>query len=99
MATYDKQTIIRYVENELSGEERLRFEAQLQQDPLLAGEVQVYRELRETLRQRLPDEVSAGALKETLLEMRGRYFTSAAPVVGIKSRTLRTYLIGISAAA
>jgi tetratricopeptide (TPR) repeat protein len=99
MATYDKQTIIRYVENELSGQEQLRFEAQLLQDPLLAGEVQVYRELRETLRQRLPDEESAAALKETLLEMRGRYFTSPAPVVGIKSRTLRTYLIGISAAA
>ena len=62
MATYDKETIIRYVDDELPPEERQEFEAALQTDASLAAETTLYRELRDTLSDRLPAEDRRGRI-------------------------------------
>ena len=81
MATYDKETIIRYVDDELPPEERQEFEAALQTDASLAAETTLYRELRDTLADRLPADKTREALQETLRGMNTRYFT-AEPATG-----------------
>src|SRR5258708_13434631 len=78
MATYDKERIIRYVEEELSAEERQQFEADLQKDPSLVAEVSLYEELKATLRQRLLPDDGAAALRRTLKGMNAKYFGAAA---------------------
>ena len=81
MATYDKETIIRYVDDELPPEERHQFEAALQTDVSLAAETTLYRELKDTLADRLPPDETREALQETLRGMNTRYF-AANPVAG-----------------
>src|ERR1700738_2975819 len=76
MAIYDKEYIIRYMENELSPEERQQFEAHLQKDAALAAELALYGELRATLQQRLPKDDTAIALRKTFREMNAKYFAS-----------------------
>jgi tetratricopeptide (TPR) repeat protein len=96
MATYDKEYIIRYVENELSPEERQQFEADLQKDAALAAELALYGELRSTLQQRLPKDETAIALRKTFREMNAKYFAAAG---GAKIVPFRKYFAGIAAAA
>ncbi|HTJ13005.1 MAG TPA: hypothetical protein VL547_13300 [Dinghuibacter sp.] len=95
MATHDKETIIRYVENELSGAERQQFEADLRTDPGLAAETDLYRELRDTLTQRLAPDPAAEGLRRTLTEMNREYFAPPrlSPHIG------RRYWIGAAVAA
>lgn len=81
MATYDKETIIRYVDDELPPEERHQFEAALQTDASLAAETTLYRELRDTLADRLPVDETRSALQETMKGMNARYF-AANPAIG-----------------
>jgi hypothetical protein len=78
MPDYDKEYIIRYVDNELSGEERLRFEADLQRDPSLAAEVALCGELKATLQQRLPEDDKLAALRNTMRGMNAKYFNDGA---------------------
>ena len=96
MATYDKETIIRYVDDELPPEERQEFEAALQTDASLAAETTLYRELRDTLSDRLPADKTREALQETLRGMNTRYFaaepaTGDTPVRTLSQRPLRKY--------
>lgn len=74
MPTYDKEFIIRYVDGELDAVERQDFEAQLERDPSLAGEVALYRELKATLLERLPTDDTALALREHLSTLNNEYF-------------------------
>lgn len=76
MAAYDKEFIIRYAENELSEEERRRFEADLLTDASLAAELSLYLELRRTLEHRLPKDADADALRSTLSGLNKEYFVS-----------------------
>jgi negative regulator of sigma E activity len=111
MATYDKEWIIQYVENELPEAERLNFEAELQRDPALAAETARYRELRDVLRERLAEDATGDALKATLGEMNKRYFEQETPsglkalsasstrARGAKVRRLVSYAAGLAAAA
>lgn len=78
MADYDKERIIRYVDDELSAEERLLFEADLRTDPSLQAEVALYGELRSALRQRLPEDAGVAALRDTLQNLNAKYFAGAA---------------------
>lgn len=100
MATHDKETIIRYVENELSGAERQQFEADLRTDPGLAAETDLYRELRDTLTQRLAPDPAAEGLRRTLTEMNREHF--APPRLNprrLSPRIGRRYWIGAAVAA
>ena len=74
MATYDKEFIIRYAEDELTEEEKRQFEADLQNDPSLAAELSLYRELKGILQQRLPQDPAGEALRATLSDLNKSYF-------------------------
>jgi len=81
MSTYTNEDIIRYVEGELSLEEKQKMEADLRSDAALAESVALCRQLKETLEQRLPDE-GAAALRRTLGDMRGKYFAGGGGTSG-----------------
>ena len=77
MATYDKELIVRYAEDELTGEEKQQFETALRTDPSLAAELSLYRELKETLSQRLAPDATGEALRATLSELKAKHFATA----------------------
>jgi tetratricopeptide (TPR) repeat protein len=79
MSTYTNEDIIRYVEGELSLEEKQKMEAD--PDAALAERIALYRQLKEALEQRLPDE-GAAALRRTLGDMRGKYFAGGGGTSG-----------------
>jgi len=113
MPGYDKEYIIRYVEGELPEEEIRRFEADLQQDPSLVAEVSLYKELKTTLQQRLPEEEKDAAFRNTLREMNQQYFgassASSTPIIPLSPTSplttdhsripLTRWLTGMAAAA
>jgi tetratricopeptide (TPR) repeat protein len=78
MATYDKEFIVRYAEDELAEEEKRQFETDLQKDPSLAAELSLYRELKVTLQQRLPHDATGEALRSTLSDLNKTHFESNA---------------------
>lgn len=78
MATYTPEDVIRYVEGELSSEEKQKMEEDVRADVSLAARVELYRQLKGTLEQRLPGGSGEEALRQTLGRMRGRYFGGAA---------------------
>lgn len=82
MATYDKETIIRYVEEELSAEEKRQFEEDLRSDASLAAEVSRYKDLRSVLQARLVPDQGADALRTTLQGMNAKYFAGSAGAAG-----------------
>src|SRR5258705_3926859 len=102
MATYTNEDSIRYVEGELSSEEKQKMEEDLRADPSLAEGVELYRQLKGTLEQRLPGITGEEALRQSLGDMRGKYFGGAAspekkPAARVVS--FRKYMIGLAAAA
>ncbi|HEY4205864.1 MAG TPA: hypothetical protein VGM31_03585 [Puia sp.] len=112
MATYTNEDIVRYVEGELSSEEKQKMEDDLRTDAALAESVALYRQLKGTLEQRLPAGEGAAALRRTLGDMRGKYFagagigamspgagSTAGKVVNIRVRVFRRYVAGLAAAA
>jgi tetratricopeptide (TPR) repeat protein len=74
MSTYTNEDIIRYVEDDLSPEERHKIDADLRSDAALAERVALYQQLKGTLEQRLPADEGAAGLRRTLGDMRGKYF-------------------------
>lgn len=78
MATYDKEFIVRYAEDELTEEEKRQFETDLQKDPSLAAELSLYREIKVTLQQRLPQDATRAALRSTLSDLNKTHFESIA---------------------
>ena len=96
MADYDKEYIIRYVEGELSPEERQRFEADLREDAVLGAKVSLYQELRTTLRQRLAPDETKEALMGTLRAMNKNYFYSSPAA---RRTPMIRWLAGMAAAA
>jgi len=104
MATYDKEIIIRYVEEELSPEEKRQFEADLQKDPSLADEVSLYREVRSVLQERLKPDEGADRLRTTLQGMNAGYFagtavTAAATGGNVRRISMMRWMTGMAAAA
>jgi tetratricopeptide (TPR) repeat protein len=98
MATYDKEMIIRYVEGELSAEERQQFEADLRKDPSLSDEIALYKEVRSVLQDRLKPDEGSDALRTTLQGMNKKYF-GVAPATGAKRISMTRWLAGMAAAA
>jgi len=78
MATYTNEDIIRYVDGELSSEEKQKMEEDMRGDASLMAGVELYRQLKGTLEQRLPGSPGEEALRQTLGGMRGRFFGGAA---------------------
>jgi hypothetical protein len=74
MSGYNKESIVRYVEDELSAEEKQQFEADLRKDPSLRAEVALYRELKASLQERLGQDAQRDALAGTLQQMQTIYF-------------------------
>ena len=94
MANYDKAYIIRYIEGGLAPAEQQQFEAALQNDPALAAELAQARDVMDTLRQRLPHDDTAAALRGTLQQLNREHFKPAAKIVSFKR-----YYAGIAAVA
>jgi tetratricopeptide (TPR) repeat protein len=103
MPDYNNERIARYVEDDLSAEERRQFEADLQNDPSLRAGLSLYAELKASLQQRLPQDDQRNALLVTLRQMNKIHFVTSAPaaIVPIAPRIwhLRTLLYGMTAAA
>jgi tetratricopeptide (TPR) repeat protein len=74
MATYSNEDIVRYVEDEMSSDEKQKMEEDLRADPSLVERVALCRQLKATLEQRLPGGSEEEALRRTLNGMRGKHF-------------------------
>jgi tetratricopeptide (TPR) repeat protein len=98
MATYNIEYIARYLDNELSPEERQQFEADLQKDASLAAEVAMYREAIASLQQRLPQDDTKAALRNNLQQLNKQHFTATAKPAA-KVVSFRKYFTGMAAAA
>lgn len=94
MATYDNAYIIRYIEGDLSPEERQAFEAALQTDASLAASLALYREVETVLQQRLPADAGVTALRERMEELKKVHFAK-----GPKRIPVIRYITGFAAAA
>jgi tetratricopeptide (TPR) repeat protein len=98
MATYTNEDIVRYVDDELSSEEKQKMEEELRTDASLAAGVELYRQLKTTLAQRLPADEGAAALRQTITGMREKYFT-AGQQAPARVVSFRKYVVGLAAAA
>ena len=96
MPTYDKEYIVRYVDDELDADQRQQFEARLQVGPALAAEVALLRELKAALTERLAPDEGAAALHTRLSALNAEYFKKEAPVRRIP---ITRWATGIAAAA
>lgn len=95
MSTPDYDMISRYLDGEMNAEEKKAFEEQLQQDATLQKEVDLFREVNETLKMKLHPDENELALLNSLEEMRGEYFKSGAKVVPF--RQLRRWMAAAAA--
>ena len=98
MATYNTAFIARYLDNELAPGERQQFEADLQKDASLAAEVAMYREAIASLQQRLPQDDTKAALRNSLQQLNKQHFTSSIKPAA-KVVSFRKYFTGMAAAA
>jgi tetratricopeptide (TPR) repeat protein len=75
MSSIDYHMIDRYLDDAMSPEERNAFEEQMQTDETLKKEVELYKEVNDSLQVRLhPDEGEQG-LRKTLEQMQGQFFS------------------------
>jgi len=95
MSEYDYDMISRYFEGEMNAEEKKAFEEQLQQDAALQNEVDLFRDVNETLKMKLHPDENELAFRNSLEEMQGEYFKSGAKVVPF--RQLRRWMAAAAA--
>ncbi len=74
MERYDEGWVARYVEGDLSPAELAEFEAAMTADAELAVSVALYREVKATLQQRLPEDKTKAALEQRLAGLNKEYF-------------------------
>lgn len=85
MDTFDHTIINRYLDGAMDAQELRAFEEQLEQDIELQHQVELHKEVNETLRRQFYPDENEQALRETMQEMRGEYFqTKSAKVVSFK---------------
>jgi tetratricopeptide (TPR) repeat protein len=85
MNTYDYDMISRYVDGEMTAEEKQAFEQQLMQDAELKKEVELYREVNVALQSQLHPDEGEKALRLTLEDLRQQHFkTSGAKVIQMR---------------
>lgn len=75
MNEFDHDMISRYLDDVMSPAERKVFEDQMQMDPLLQQEVELTREINETLRMKLHPDDNETALRRTISEISPEYFS------------------------
>jgi hypothetical protein len=75
MKDFDHDMISRYLDGEMNAEERNAFEAQMQLDADLKNEVELTKDVHETLKMKLHPGENVLALRNTLQEMRSEYFS------------------------
>ena len=75
MKEFDHDMINRYLDGEMNADETGAFEEQMQQDADLKNEVRLSREVNETLKMKLYPDENETALKNTLGNLRGEYFS------------------------
>jgi len=75
MKEFDHDMIDRYLEGEMNEAERMAFEAQMQEDPDLKNTVELYRDVNQTLKTKLHPGEKESALRNTVSEMRGDFFS------------------------
>lgn len=79
---YSEEQVVRYVDDEMDGEERQALETAMAVDADLVRRVALYREMKAELSERLGDDDKREALGRTLADMRGRYFGAASSGAG-----------------
>ncbi|HVS96361.1 MAG TPA: tetratricopeptide repeat protein [Puia sp.] len=100
MATFDKEWIVRYVEDGLSPEERRQFELRLEEDPGLRSQVALYREVRSVLEKRLPADQNEQSLRVSLQQLNAEHFSPAGQTAkGPRRISLTRWAAGMAAAA
>lgn len=87
--------IEQYVSGELTGQERIAFEKKMQEDPMLAQEVDLYRSIGQEIRDMGQAHEQEQALRNNLQALNKEYFQEQAPVVKMK----RVWWIAGAAAA
>ena len=75
MKEFDHDMISRYLDGEMNAEERKAFEAQMQQDVNLKQEVELTKDVNETLQLKLHPGENELALRNTLQEVSDEYFS------------------------
>ena len=75
MKAFAHDMICRYLDGDMKGDELLAFQEQLLQDGDLQQEVALVKEVNETLKMKLHPDENELALRNTLQEMRGAYFS------------------------
>jgi tetratricopeptide (TPR) repeat protein len=74
---YSEEQVVRYVDDEMDGEERQALETAMAADADLVRRIALYREMKAELSERLGDDEKREALGRTLADMRERYFGAA----------------------
>lgn len=84
MSTRDYDMISRYLDGEMNAEEMKAFEEQLRQDADLKKEVELFKDVNETLKIKLHPDEDELALYNSLKEMREEYFQSKAKLIPLR---------------
>jgi cytochrome c-type biogenesis protein CcmH/NrfG len=95
MNTFDHDIISRYLEGAMDAQELRAFETQLEQDIELQRQVELHKEVNESLKTQFYPDENEQALRNTMQELRGEYFYPKANVVSMK----RFRWLGVAAAA
>ena len=92
---HDMERIESYFSGEMSSEEKIRFEAELENDKALDELFRVYRTIDTEMSDAEKYSAHEAALRDTLQRLNGIYFGSGAPVIRMSSRR-RLYRIALS---
>jgi tetratricopeptide (TPR) repeat protein len=84
MSEFNYEIIDQYLAGELTGEELAAFEQQMQADPALANEVQLYKALGEEIKQANQPDTIEDSLRNNIAALNTTYFKPKATVVKMK---------------
>ena len=95
MKEFDYDIISRYVDEEMSPAERMDFEQQMQREPELRKQVELYFEVTKSLQRRLHPAKEEAELRRTLEQLRPQYFQTRSRVVPMAPR--KKWLMAVAA--
>lgn len=101
MNDFDNDMISRYFDGEMNAEEQNAFEDQMQKDEQLRNQVELTREVNETLRMKLYPDENELALRKTFAAIRPAYFSTGDQQHQSKAKVIhfrRTMWIAVAAA-
>ncbi len=88
MPESDYEHIERYLNDELSGEDKKEFEEQLKKDKKLRAEVRSYKEVNALLSRRLNLSEEEQRFRDQLQERRSQYFSPQSKIINFSARKL-----------